>query len=65
VDVSQENISKINALIVGRMKPPEARLEILRESGLPEGTPIKDGVMLNNLDDWKSVHDQVTQHKAG
>lgn len=63
VDVSPENISKINALIVGRMKSPEARIEILRESGLPEDTPINDGIMLNNLDDWKSIHDQVTKTK--
>jgi hypothetical protein len=61
VDVSPENISKINAVLVGRMKAPEDRLEILRESGLPEDTPIKDGIMINNLDDWKSVHDQVTK----
>jgi hypothetical protein len=61
VDVSQANISKINELLVGRMKAPEARLEILRESGLPEDCPIKDGIMLNNLDDWKLVHEQVTK----
>ena len=36
VDISQENISKINELLVGRMKAPEARLQILKESGLPE-----------------------------
>jgi hypothetical protein len=59
VNLSPENISKINQTIVGRNKPPEARLEILRASGLPEDTPIEDGIMLNNLDDWKSVHDQV------
>ena len=59
-DFSQENISKINQLLMGRMKAPEARLQILKESGLPEDTQIKDGIMLNNLDDWKSVHDQLT-----
>jgi hypothetical protein len=61
VDVSQENISKINAVITNRTKPPEARSTILKESGLPEDTQIKDSIMLNNLDDWKSVHDQVTK----
>lgn len=60
VDVSPANIAKINALVVGRMKAPEARMQILRASGLPEDTQIKDGIMLNNLDDWKSVHDQIT-----
>ncbi|MDB6057671.1 MAG: hypothetical protein JWO95_1515 [Verrucomicrobiales bacterium] len=63
VDVSRENILRTNEVLVGRMKAPEARLEILRESGLPEDTPIKDGIMLNNLDDWKSVHDQVTKRE--
>jgi hypothetical protein len=60
VDVSKENISRINALLVARLKAPEARAQILRENGLPEDTQIKDGIMLNNLDDWKSVHDQIT-----
>ena len=60
VNLSQENISKINAALVDRMKAPEARTQILRENGLPENSPIKDGIMLNNLDDWKSVHDQIT-----
>ncbi|MGZ4963026.1 MAG: DUF5069 domain-containing protein [Limisphaerales bacterium] len=61
VNVSPANISKINATIVGRLKSPEARQEVLTASGLPEDTPIKDGIMINNLDDWKSVHDQVTK----
>jgi hypothetical protein len=60
VDVSQANISKINAIVVGRMKAPESRIQILRESGLPEDVQIHDGIMLNNLDDWKSVHAQLT-----
>lgn len=61
VNLSKENISKINETIVGRLKPSEARLEVLRASGLPDDTPIHDGIMINNLDDWKSVHDQVTR----
>ena len=61
VDVSPENISKINALLVARTKPPEVRLQILKESGLAEDSRIQDSIMLNNLDDWKSVHDQVTK----
>jgi hypothetical protein len=64
VNLSPENISKINALIVGRLKSEEARLEVLRASGLPDDTPIKDGIMINNLDDWKAVHDQVTKTEA-
>jgi hypothetical protein len=61
VNLSAENISKINARIMGREKSLEARLEVLRASGLPDDTPIKDGIMINNLDDWKAVHDQVTR----
>jgi hypothetical protein len=61
VNLSKENISKINAAILGRLKSPEARLEVIRASGLPDDTPINDGIMINNLDDWKSVHDQVTK----
>jgi len=60
VDVSPANISKINETLVSKMKTPEARKQILRENGLPEDVQIKDGIMLNNLDDWKSVHDQIT-----
>jgi hypothetical protein len=60
VDVSPENIAKINGLLAARTKPPEVRQQILRESGLPEDSRIQDSIMLNNLDDWKSVHDQVT-----
>jgi hypothetical protein len=60
VNVSQENISKINELLVSKTKSPAARLEILRENGLPEEIQINDGIMLNNLDDWKLVHDQIT-----
>lgn len=59
VDVSRENVVRINEVLVGRLKAPEVRLEILRENGLPEETPIEDSIMLNNLDDWKAVHDQV------
>ncbi len=61
VDVSPENIAKINGILVDKKKVPEARLEILRDNELPEDTPIEDGIMLNNLDDWKALHDQVTR----
>ena len=58
-DISPENISKINAVIVGKTKDSEPRTQILSENGLPENSPIREAVMLNNLDDWKSVHDQI------
>jgi hypothetical protein len=61
VNISPENIAKINVLIMDRKKSEEARLEVLRASGLPDDTPINDGIMINNLDDWKAVHNQVTK----
>ena len=61
VNLAPENLSKINAAIVGKEKSVEARRQILEETGLPDKTPIKDGVMLNNLDDWNSVHGQVSR----
>jgi hypothetical protein len=60
VDLSPENISKINADVVSRKKTPEARKQLLQESGLAEDVPIEDSIMLNNLDDWRSIHDQLT-----
>lgn len=61
VDVSRENISRINEALVSKTKAPEARIQILRASGLPEDSQVKDGIMLNNLDDWKSAHNQITR----
>ncbi|MDR1012231.1 MAG: DUF5069 domain-containing protein [Opitutaceae bacterium] len=63
VDVSRGNISKINGMLAGKMKAPGARMQILRENGLPEDSRIQDGIMLNNLDDWKSVHEQITMSR--
>ena len=61
VDVSRENILRINEVIVTKSKPPEVRTQLLRESGLTDDSPIQASLMLNNLDDWKSVHEQVTK----
>jgi hypothetical protein len=60
-DISESNISKINNVIESRKKPPEARIEILQANGLSEDSQIESSLMLNNLDDWKSLHDQVTK----
>jgi len=59
VNITPANIQNINDAIVGRMKSAEAKREVLSASGLPEDTPISDGIMLNNLDDWKAVHGQI------
>jgi hypothetical protein len=61
VDISPANISKINDALERRAKTPDVRLQMLRESGLPENSPIESAIMLNNLDDWKSIHDQITK----
>jgi hypothetical protein len=61
VDVSETNISKINELIENRTKSAEARMMICKENGLPENFPIENAIMLNNLDDWKSMHDQIAK----
>ena len=61
VDISALNISKINEAIESRTKSPEVRIGMLKEFGLPESSPIESSVMLNNLDDWKAIHDQVTE----
>jgi len=60
-DVSDTNISNINNLIENRTKSPEIRIGILKDNGLPEDSPIESAVMLNNLDDWKSIYAQITE----
>ena len=61
VDVSAANISKINEAIETRTKSPEIRMKMLKELGLPQNSSVESSVMLNNLDDWKAIHDQVTE----
>jgi hypothetical protein len=60
-DISDANISKINDLLENKTKSSEARMNILKDSGLPEDSPIESSIMLNNLDDWQSIHAQVTE----
>jgi hypothetical protein len=60
-DISATNISKINDLIENTTKSPEARISILKDNGLPKDSPIESSMMLNNLDDWKSIHAQLTE----
>ena len=59
-DISEANIAKINDLIESRTKSPEVRISILKENGLTEDSPIESSVMLNNLDDWKAIHAQIS-----
>ncbi|MGE9296043.1 MAG: DUF5069 domain-containing protein [Puniceicoccales bacterium] len=59
VDVSQENISRVNQIVVERKKGEGSRIKMLAENGLPEDSPIDDSIMLNNLDDWRAIHESV------
>ena len=59
VDLSPENISKVNRIVTERKKAEGSRSKMLAENGLPEDSPIEDSIMLNNLDDWRSIHQQV------
>jgi len=59
VDVSEQNISRVNEIVESRKKGAESRLKMLEENGLPEDTPIDSSIMMNNLDDWRSIHEQV------
>jgi hypothetical protein len=61
VDISEANISKTNDALESKTKSPEARIQILKENGLPEDSPIESSIMLNNLDDWRSIHEQITK----
>ena len=60
VDVSPENIAAVNKEIETRQKAPESRTKMLKTLGLPEDTPFGDSIMMNNLDDWREIHEQVT-----
>ncbi len=58
-DLTPENIAAVNQQIVTRQKAPESRAKMLAQLALPEDTPISDSIMLNNLDDWREIHEQV------
>lgn len=62
VDLSPENIDKVNRIVVERKKGENSREKMLAENGLPKHSPIADSVMLNNLDDWREIHAQLTMH---
>ncbi|MEO0796835.1 MAG: DUF5069 domain-containing protein [Verrucomicrobiota bacterium] len=56
VDVSPENIAKVNEIVVARKKGEGSRQKMLEQNGLPLDSPIDDSIMLNNLDDWRELH---------
>lgn len=59
-DLSPANIERVNSNVTQRQKSGESRSRMLEQLGLPETYPVTDSVMLNNLDDWKEIHDAVT-----
>lgn len=59
VDLSPETLAAVNQRIVERTKGPESRARLLAENGLPADSPIADSIQLNNLDDWRALHDQL------
>jgi len=60
VDVSAANLEALNQQIVDRQKSDSSRRTMLAENGLPDDSGISDSIMLNNLDDWRAIHGQVT-----
>lgn len=55
-DLSPETIARVNKAITQRQKTDESRRKVLEESGLPDDGNITDGVMINNLDDWRAFY---------
>lgn len=60
VDLSPETVAELNRRIVERKKSPESQKRMLSELGLPADAAIQTGVMLNNLDDWHAIHQQLS-----
>ncbi|MFW5882773.1 MAG: DUF5069 domain-containing protein [Verrucomicrobiota bacterium] len=60
VDLSPGTIAEINRRIVERKKSPESCQRMLADIGLPTDTPIEQGVLLNNLDDWTTLHNSLS-----
>jgi hypothetical protein len=56
--VDKASIEKLNSAIKGYMHDDGTRKSILSANGLPDdGSACKDAVNLNNLDDWKEIHE--------
>ena len=50
VDLSPENVARVNVIVVERQKAGESRARMLKELGLPEDCGISDSIMMNNLE---------------
>ena len=58
-DTSPGNIAKVNEEVASRQKEEASRKKALAKYGLEDDGSITDSIMLNNLDDWQSIHKQV------
>lgn len=60
VKLDKESIDKLNNAIRGYNHDDETRKSILGSSGIADDTKApRDAVNLNNLDDWKEIHNAV------
>ncbi|MEC5126192.1 hypothetical protein VSU19_05495 [Verrucomicrobiales bacterium BCK34] len=60
-DLSPGNLARVNTIVVERQKAGESRKRMLEENGLSEECDITDSIMMNNLDDWRELHDSVVR----
>lgn len=54
--LDQAKIDEVNSEILGYTHDDDTRKEILDAAGRADDGSIKDGVNLNNLDDWAILH---------
>ena len=52
-------VAKLNADITGYNHADEVRTAILEANGIADEGKIRDAIMLNNLDDWHTFHQEV------
>ena len=59
VDLSASNVAQVNQIVVERKKADSSRKKMLDALGLEDDGSILDSMMLNNLDDWRGIHEQL------
>jgi len=64
VDLTPANIDRVNTIVVSRQKSTTSRQAILASVGLTDDGSITDSVLLNALDDWQSLHRELTESGA-
>lgn len=60
VDLSAANIERVNQIVEDRKKSDSSRQKILQSVGLADDGSITDSTLLNALDDWHTVHRDLT-----